>query len=271
MEKHFAVIGDPIAHSLSPLMHNSGYRSAGIEAEYQRFQIPAHALGEAVQGLKALGYAGWNVTIPHKESILAFLDDLTPYAQKAGAVNTVKADQGKLIGHNTDGLGFVRSVEGLLAGFDGRRAVILGSGGAAKGICLALAERGMKIHILNRTLDKARELSETLGQRGYEATYGELKPGEWMKEADLLVQTTSVGLKNEPFPFSLKGIRPQAVVVDIIFRPRVTPFLKDAEAQGCQTLNGLGMLLYQGALAWEFWLGGQAPVDAMRKALFVSI
>lgn len=267
MEKHYAVIGDPIEHSLSPGMHNAGYEASGIDAEYQRFRVQPCHLAEAIEGLCALGYSGWNVTLPHKEKIIPLLDTLTPAARRAGAVNTVKILEGQRIGHNTDGVGFIRSVEGSLDGFKGKKAVLLGAGGASKGIALALAEQGMQIHILNRTMDKASVLVDLIKQWGGTATSGEFAPGDWLKDVDLLVQTTSVGLRGEPFPFSLQGISERALVVDIIFNPRDTNFLNDAKKQGCCTQNGLGMLLYQGAYAWEFWLGGQAPVEAMRQAL----
>jgi shikimate 5-dehydrogenase len=267
MEKHYAVIGDPIDHSLSPWMHNAGYKALGINAEYQRFRVKPSQLAEAVEGLCVLGYSGWNVTLPLKERIIPLLDTLTPEAKRAGAVNTVKIQDGIKIGHNTDGTGFIRSVEGYLEGLKGKKAVLLGAGGAAKGIALALAGRGMELHILNRTQEKAKELVELVRHWEGSATSGEFAAGDWLSDADLLVQTTSVGLHDEPFPFSIEGISAQTLAVDIIVTPRDTPFLKEAKKLGCRTLNGLDMLLYQGALAWEFWLGGQAPVEEMKQAL----
>lgn len=267
MEKHYAVIGDPIEHSLSPWMHNAGYEALGIDAEYQRFHVEPSHLAEAVEGLCVLGFSGWNVTLPHKSTIIPLLDTLTAEARRAGAVNTVKIQDGHRIGHNTDGDGFVRSVEGELNGFKGKKAVLLGAGGASKGIALALAAQGMEVHILNRTVEKAEILVQMLQREGATATSGVFAPGDWLEDVDLLVQTTSAGLHSEAFPFSVKGISEQALVVDIIFNPSETAFLQDAKKQGCRTLNGLGMLLYQGAYAWEFWLGGQAPVEAMRQAL----
>ncbi|WP_407308246.1 shikimate dehydrogenase [Desulfosporosinus sp. SB140] len=267
MEKHYAVIGDPIEHSYSPGMHNAGYNYLGIDAVYHRFHVhPAH-LAEAVNGLCALGFAGWNVTLPHKESIIAYLDILTPQARRAGAVNTVKIHEGKKIGHNTDGDGFVCSIEGDLQSLAGKKAVLLGAGGASKGIALALAERGMHIHILNRTPEKAMDLARFVQRQGGKGSTGSFEPGDWLKDVDLLVQTTSLGLHGEPFPFTLAGISEQALVVDIIVNARETAFVQEARKQGCRTLDGVGMLLYQGALAWEFWLGGQAPLEAMRKGL----
>jgi len=267
MEKHYAVIGHPIEHSLSPGMHKAGYEAIGVDAEYHRFNVEPNHLAEAVEGLCALGFSGWNVTIPHKEHILSLLNTLTPQARRAGAVNTVKIHEGQRIGHNTDGEGFIRSVEGNLNGFKGKKAVLLGAGGASKGIALALVEQGMKVHILNRTYEKAEALVQVIQREGGTATSGVFAPGDWLEDVDLLVQTTSAGLHSETFPFSVKGIYDRALVVDIIFNPSETAFLREAKKQGCRTLNGLGMLLYQGAYAWEFWFGGQAPVEAMRQAL----
>lgn len=271
MEKHFAVIGDPIAHSLSPLMHMAGYGAVGLEAEYQRFRVKTGDLGDAVKGLRALGFSGWNVTIPHKESIIPYLDELTPEAARAGAVNTVKCSNGKLIGHNTDGAGFGRSVQEYMGAFTGKTAVLLGAGGAAKGIALALAEQGMPILVLNRSVDKAEELARQIQAHGGKASAGGLQIGAWLDHVDLLVQTTSVGLQGESYPISLQGIRPEAMVVDIIYRPWETPFLQEAKTQGCQTLNGLPMFLHQGGLAWEFWLGTKAPLPQMWAALLHEV
>jgi shikimate dehydrogenase len=268
MEKHYAVIGDPIEHSLSPRMHNAGYAVLGIDAEYQRFHVKPGYLAEAVEGLCALGFSGWNVTLPHKEKIISLLDTLTPQARRVGAVNTVKIHEGRRIGHNTDGDGFILSVKDKLNGFKGKKAVLLGAGGAAKGIALALTMRGMKVYILNRTPEKAEALVQVIQAEGGTADSGVFAPGEWLEDVDLLVQTTSVGLRGESFPFSVQGISEKALVVDIIFNPMETAFLQEAKKQGCRTLNGLGMLLYQGALAWEYWLGGHAPLEVMRQALY---
>lgn len=272
MEKHFAVIGNPIAHSLSPAMHRGGYQELGLEADYIRLQVELSALPQSVQGLKALGFSGWNVTVPFKEQIIPLLDELTPEARRAGAVNTVKvAEDGRLIGHNTDGNGFVRSLQEDLKLENGMQVVILGAGGAAKGIAMALLPFKVKMTIINRSPGRAQHLAELINSQGGDAVTQLWEPGDWLKSAQLLVQTTSLGLKEEEFPFSLQGISPQTLVVDIIFNPWETPFLREARELGCCTLNGAGMLLYQGALAWEFWLGGQAPVAAMKKGLLEAL
>lgn len=271
MENHFAVIGNPIAHSLSPEMHRGGYRELGLEADYLRLQVESSTLPQAVQGLKALGFTGWNVTVPFKEQIIPYLDELTAEALEAGAVNTVKVQGGRLIGHNTDGQGFVRSIQSELTLKKGMPVVILGAGGAAKGIAMALLPFEVKIIILNRTQERAQHLVDLINKNGGEAVTQPWEAGDWLKSTQLLVQTTSLGLKQEQYPFSLSGISQEMLVVDIIFNPWETPFLREARELGCRTLNGVGMLLYQGALAWEFWLGGQAPIKGMKKGLLEAL
>lgn len=271
MEKHFAVIGHPIAHSLSPVMHRAGYQSIGLNAEYQRFEVRPEDLGDAVKGLKGLGFSGWNVTVPHKEKILPFLDELTIEARRAGAVNTVRVSEGRLLGHNTDGIGLVRSIQEWIDIEPGKKIVILGAGGAAKGIAMALAPFGVELHVLNRTAERAMDLVESIRGFGGKAELEEWGQGDWVSEVDCVIQTTTLGLESEEYPFSLKGISPATLVVDIIFNPWVTPFLHSAKQQGCRTINGAGMLLYQGVAAWEYWLGGQAPVEVMRAALYNTL
>ncbi|KLU58579.1 shikimate dehydrogenase [Peptococcaceae bacterium CEB3] len=267
METYYAVIGDPIDHSLSPLMHTAGYRALGLEAKYLRFRVSRDQLKDAALGLRSLGFAGWNVTIPHKEAIIPYLDELTPAAVAAGAVNTVKNAEGRLIGHNTDGEGFIRAIAESVSSWQGKTAAILGAGGAARGIALALKEKGVRLIILNRTPGKAEELVRLLRAGGGEACAEELAAGAWLSEADLVVQTTPVGLRGEPYPLSLQGIKKGTLVVDIIYKPWQTPFLREAQDLGCRTMNGLAMFLHQGALAWEFWRGEKAPLAAMWAAL----
>ena len=271
MEKHFAVIGHPIEHSFSPVMHRAGYQAISLNAEYQRFDVHPDDLEDAVKGLKSLGFSGWNVTVPHKEKILPFLDELTPEAQQAGAVNTVKVSEGRLIGHNTDGAGFVRSIQEWIILEPRKNIILLGAGGAAKGIAMALAPFGVQLQVLNRTKARTEELVKSIRNVGGRAEEKEWGTGDWLSKADCVIQTTSIGLKNEDYPFTLEGISPQAWVIDIIFNPWETPFLREARESGSKTLNGIEMLLYQGVLAWEFWLGGQAPVEAMREALYGAL
>lgn len=271
LQEHLAVIGYPIAHSLSPTMHNAGYEAVHKKAIYHKFAVKPEELKEAVLGLKALGFRGWNVTIPHKETILPLCDELTEEAKLAGAVNTVKVQDGKLIGHNTDGVGFVQSLQEHMDLTPHKHIVLLGAGGAAKGIAMALAPLGVTIHVLNRTKAKAQQLVEQIQSIGGQAILEEWAQGEWLNKGDCIIQTTSIGLKMEDYPFSLQGISPDTLVIDIIFNPWETPFLKEAKSLGCKTVNGMEMLLYQGAKAWEFWFAEEAPVSVMREALLNAL
>jgi shikimate dehydrogenase len=182
-------------------------------------------------------------------------------------VNTVKVTDGLLCGFNTDGDGFIRSLAAKGCQFEGRKAVILGAGGASKAIAVSLAFQKADLLILNRTPEKAKNLARQIIRLGGSADYGRLGPGEWLRFVDILIQSTPIGMKGERYLFGLEGINPLSWVVDLIYSPAVTPFLADAAACGCQTQNGLDMLIYQGALAWEIWQGMEAPLEAMRDAL----
>lgn len=263
----YAIIGYPVAHSLSPEMHEAGFKTAGIDATYERITIHPLELTAGISDLKANHFNGFNVTYPLKEKIIPFLDGLTSEAQAIGAVNTVKIENGLLYGHNTDGQGFVEALRRQDFDFNSKKVVILGAGGAAKAIAVSLACLNVYLLILNRTSEKAAALAEQVNLLGGKASGDILAPGTWLESVDLLVQTTSVGMKSEPYLFDLQGINPAAWAVDLIYNPAVTSLLSNAALHGCRTFNGLDMLLFQGVLAWDFWFGVKAPVDSMRKAL----
>lgn len=263
----YAIIGDPVGHSLSPAMHEAGFRYLGIEAEYHRIQVSLSELPEKVEFLKQNGYAGWNVTYPLKERIIPYLDRITSTARDIGAVNTVKFADGLLQGHNTDGEGFVESLKAKGFSFRNKEVVILGAGGAAKAIAVSLAKADARLLILNRTENKADDLAEHIVSLGGNARTDRIVAGDWLKSVDLLIQTTPIGMNDEDYPVKLKDINPSAWVVDLIYHPVVTPFLAEAAFYGCRTFNGLEMLLYQGVLAWKFWLGIEAPSEEMRRTL----
>lgn len=263
----YAIIGYPVDHSLSPEMHEAGFKAAGVDAIYERISVRPSELAAGIHYLKDNHYDGWNVTYPLKEKIIPYLDQMTPEARNIGAVNTVKIENGLLYGHNTDGDGFIQALLSKGFVFENKKVVMLGAGGAAKAIAVSLARYNVKLLILNRTQDKAEVLAEQVNALGGEASGDILAPGAWLESVDLLIQTTSVGMIGEPYLIKLDGITPSAWVVDLIYYPAVTNILSEAAARGCQTFNGLDMLLFQGALAWEFWLGIKAPIDSMRKAL----
>lgn len=271
MKKRFAVLGCPIEHSLSPDMHNSGYQALGIDASYEKICVTPSQIKKISKELKRKQYRGWNVTFPLKEAILPEIDILSPEAERAGAVNTILHQEGILKGFNTDGQGFIRFLEEEGFTFQGKTVTVLGAGGAAKAICTALLDYECKILIANRTVSKAVSLADLLFKFGGETEIVPFEDSDWLKKTDLLVNTTSVGMEGEDFPLTLQGISRETIVVDLIYRTRETPFLTKARNYGCQTYNGLGMLLYQGALAWEIWLEEQAPLAVMKEALLLVL
>ena len=268
MVNKYAIIGFPVDHSLSPPMHEAAFRAVGIQAEYHRLPLKINELGRGLEYLKRNNYAGWNVTYPLKEEILPLLDYITPEAKTIGAVNTVKVVDGLVQGFNTDGPGFVQSLTEKGYSLEGKKVVILGAGGAAKSTAVSLMANKAKLLILNRTPDKAQKLARQITGLGGFADWGALASGYWLREVDLLIQTTPLGMKGEQYPLSLKGINPEAWVVDLIYSPEVTEFLTEAASYGCKIWNGLEMLLYQGALAWKIWLDKDPPLEIMRKVLY---
>lgn len=256
MRKWFAVIGDPIAQSKSPAMHNAWYEEMGVEASYIPLHVTAQNLSKAIDSLKLLGASGFNVTIPHKEAIIPLLDELDDTAQKMGAVNTVvKTADGKYKGYNTDGAGFVRSLEEKVGEQYDKRVLIIGAGGAARGIAFALAQAGYRhITIANRTEEKAKQLIAQLGC-GHACSLAEAEQA--LENYDIFIQTTSAGMTTSDvqLPLSLQSLPAGAIVADIVYNPLMTPFLRIAEEKGAIIVNGLGMFVHQGAIAYNYWLG----------------
>jgi shikimate dehydrogenase len=274
--KLLGVMGNPVAHSLSPLMHNAALASLSLDYCYLPLEIRPELLPQAVVGLKALGCQGFNVTIPYKEQIVASLDEVDDEALIIGAVNTVVNREGKLVGYNTDGRGFLRSLaEEWDLGLRGEQVVVLGAGGAARAIVAGLASAGAsKITIANRNVERGLLLKADLEQHyPCKIAVVDLSEGKLDKELAaslLVVQTTPVGMY--PHAGDTPIIEPSRLwkdsyVYDIIFNPPETRFLLGAREQGCRTANGLGMLLHQGALSFEYWTGIEAPVKLMRQAL----
>lgn len=270
------ILGYPVGHSLSPAIHGAAFRATGLNAAYLPWPVAPDRLAAAVQGLRAMdNLLGANVTVPHKEAILPLLDGLTPEAEAVGAVNTVLPRNGKLLGDNTDAAGFLAALrEELGCEVAGITAVILGAGGAARAVAIGLARAGARRLILvNRSPDRANRLADLVARRhpGCHITAQPLHPHwgmEKVPEARLLVNTTSLGLQaNDPALLEYASLSAPTVVYDLIYNPPETPLLQAARARGCRAANGLGMLVHQGALAFERWSGKPAPVGAMREAL----
>lgn len=260
-DKHYilaGVMGWPVAHSRSPAIHNYWIRHYGLNGSYVLLPVQPERIADAVRGLRALGFAGCNITIPHKVAAMPLVDRIEPLAQRIGAINTVVVEQdGTLAGYNTDAYGYIQSLLDAQPGWraDAGPVTVLGAGGAARAILVALAERGAKeIRLCNRSLDKAQALAAEFGAPLRAVPWEQRE--EALDGAALLVNTTSLGMKGQaPLELSLARLPRQALVSDIIYVPLETPLLAAARQRGNATVNGLGMLLNQARPAFQHWFG----------------
>ena len=267
------IIGDPVEHTMSPAMHNAAFARMGLDFWYVPFRVKPEDLAQAVAGMKALNIRGLNVTIPHKVAIIPFLDELDLLAKKIGAVNTVVNDNGVLQGFNTDAIGFLDALMQKGVEPKGKRVVLLGAGGAGRAVSFVLAERGAHLVILNRRLeldwaeDLARQLSQTFGREVKALESTERNLAQALDGAYILVNATSVGMSPNIDETLVEPdlLKPSLVVFDAVYNPVKTKLLRQAEQIGAQTISGLEMLVWQGALAFELWTGARAPVELMRK------
>jgi shikimate dehydrogenase len=270
-----ALLGHPVAHSASPRMQNAAFAALGLDWVYVPWAVPPSAFPKTLETLRTLeNFGGANITIPHKEAALESVDELSPEARYIRAVNTIVPREGILVGHNTDGDGFVSSLREE-AGEEprGKRVGLVGAGGGAKAVAYALALAGVaELRVFNRSQERARSLVshlETLFQDLEILALGlqHLQP-DILGQLDILVNATPVGMEPTDPPLFDYGIVPEKLFVcDLIYRPPETPLLASARARGCRILNGFGMLLYQGVRAFELWTGRKAPVPVMRHAL----
>ncbi len=273
MKKWYAVIGDPIAQSMSPGMHETWFTSNGVDGSYIPIHVTTDRLREAIEGLKNLGCSGWNVTVPHKSAIIPFLNQLDPSARQMNAVNTVQVlEDGTLVGYNTDGKGFVRSLEEAYGTqCKDKKVLIIGAGGAARGIAFALHSAGYgPIFFTNRTLEKAQQLATDL----FESAVLSVAEAELsLSEFGLIVQTTSVGMNfaQKGMPLNPKNVSEGTVVADIIYNPLETEFLAEARKRGARTLNGVGMFVHQGALAFETWTDIRPETELMIEKITTTL
>lgn len=263
------VLGYPVRHSLSPAMHNAAFRHLRLNWVYLAFEVPPERLTDALRGMRALGIRGLNLTIPHKEAAVAMVDALTLAAQTIGAVNTLFWDEGRLIGDNTDAEGFLRAARAAGCEPAGMHALVLGAGGAARAVVYALKKSNCHITLANRTLQRAHALAQTLGIEQVVPLQREaLLPR--MASIQLVVNCTPLGMapNAETMPDVPLDVLPsEAWVCDLVYRPLRTRLLQTAQQLGLRTIDGLGMLVYQGAFAFERWTGIPAPVEVMRQAL----
>ncbi|NLG69379.1 MAG: shikimate dehydrogenase [Firmicutes bacterium] len=267
------LIGYPVGHTASPAMHQAGFRALGLDWFYVPMEVPPGLVGDAVRGLRALGFAGANVTIPHKQAVLGHVDRLTSEARRVGAVNTLWIDGGRIVGHNTDVAGFRQAVARALPDLDGRVALSLGAGGAARAaIAACVGAPCERVVVAARRLEAARELARAFGRVeavALEAT--SLHP--LLESVDLLVNATPLGMAGVGQGEALVELAPPArlapgaVVMDMVYRPLDTPLLQAARQAGRAVVTGAAMLLHQGTAAFELWTGRPAPVTAMARAL----
>lgn len=279
--KVLCIFGDPVAHSLSPVMHNAAFAALGLDMVYVPFHLPCSppgALKKAVAAIRALNIHGLNATIPHKEKVMRLLDEVDPHAEAVGAVNTIVNRRGRLVGYNTDGAGYLEGLKreaGLAP--RGKNVVVIGAGGAARSILYSvLLKRPRSVVVVNRTLKRAKalagEFSEKLSVEVGAAPLDGKALRAYAEGAHLVVNTTSVGMNGRGEPdFPVDALPAGAVVSDIVYAPLETAFLKRAKARGLKTHNGLSMLVHQGAVGFKLWTGRKAPVDVMRQAALEAL
>ncbi len=278
--KQVGLIGYPVAQSLSPRMHQAAFDALDIEASYALWETQSARLAERIASLRSPDVLGANVTIPYKEDVLPLVDECDLLAARIGAVNTIVNRNGRLVGYNTDAPGFIRALNEYAA-FDcrGKKVVILGTGGAARAAAVALLENGIdELILLGRNEERLSNILHHLraltammhGKTRVQGVFfGSPEADGLLSNAELVVNATPLGLKGHDTTLLLDSnmLPATSLVMDMIFNPPLTPLLRAARAQGCQVLNGLSMLLYQGVLAFELWTGRPAPIEVMRGAL----
>ena len=268
--KTYCIIGDPVHHSLSPGMQNAAFAAMGLNCTYIAFRAPAGELEDSIESLRAINIAGFNVTIPHKVEAMKYLDELDPTAKRAGAVNTVNNIEGIFRGYNTDIAGFIEPLRRRKVNFNNMAVLLLGAGGAARAVVAALAEeKGIaSLVIANRDEKRGAELAATATNLGLKCRAMPLAEAMNVSpESHLVINSTSIGLNNEPSPIDSEHIKKGSIVYDIVYRPVVTDLIENAKFAEAHVVYGYEMLLEQGARAFEIWTGLAAPRDAMKKNL----
>lgn len=274
MSKLFAVIGDPIAHSMSPLMHNDLFSLYEIDARYEKIRVQPDRLKEKIVELKHMGISGFNVTLPHKSTIIPLLDELDPLAEAIGAVNTVVNVNGNFVGYNTDGVGYVRGLQEKVPHLLHKKVLMIGAGGAARAIYFSLAKEGVrKIDIANRTVNRASSLIADCPYSVQSKALTIQEGEDCADQYEIIIQTTSVGMSPHIAisPFSVKKIKEGTVVSDIIYNPLETKLLCEAKQYRANVQNGLPMFVYQGALAFEKWTGVFPDINRMKQIVLTKL
>ena len=266
------VIGDPIEHTLSPIMHNAAFKALKLDFAFLAFKVKVADVEKAVSGMRTLGIHGLNVTMPHKSAVINYLDEVDQAAKAIGSVNTILNKDGRLFGFNTDGVGALQALRENGVEPRGKKVLLLGAGGAARAIAYTLAREADELVILNRTAKQAAELANLLKQTFDRKVVADaLSPNaikDTLQDSDVLINATSVGMKPNAnqTPVAFEWLRPDLAVMDIVYNPVETKLAKDAKAAGAKVVSGFEMLIYQGAASFEIWTGHSAPVEVMRHA-----
>lgn len=273
--KTTGLFGYPVKHTASPAFQNAAFEALGLDWVYLPFEVKPERLGSAVKAIRALGMPGVNITIPHKEMVIDHIDDITHDAEAIGAVNTIQNTDGILMGHNTDGKGFMRSLaEVEPSGVKGKTIFLMGSGGAGRAIAVQSAIEGAaSICLCDKDEPRASALVRQIQIRFKytpvkQIPFDDKEIADAAGKADIFIDATPLGMHpNDPMSINPEWLTPGTLVADLVYNPSETPLLKAVKKRGCRTMNGLGMLLHQGTLSFEIWTGMKAPIEVMRKAL----
>jgi shikimate dehydrogenase len=258
------IFGYPVEHTLSPAMHNAAFKALGLDYCYVPFLVHPDYLKDAVKAIRALNLCGVNVTIPHKEKVMPLLDEINEEASFIGAVNTIVNSGGNLIGYNTDGKGFMQSLIESGISVEGKDILIIGAGGASRAVSYYLSQKTKTLYLYNRNKNRAEKLVQDLKKIRNNVTL--IEDISSIERFHIIINATPLGLKKEdPLPFDISLLRPGQTVCDLIYKK--TRLLEEASKKGCATLDGLGMLLWQGLFAFELWTGKTPKVEVMRNAL----
>lgn len=259
------IFGCPIEHTLSPLMHNAAFKALGINYCYLPFLVLPENLGDAINAIKALNIIGVNITIPHKEKVMSYLDEINEEALFIGAVNTILNKDDKLIGYNTDGIGFMKSLEENGIDIKNKKVLIVGAGGAARAVGYYICKNAISLTLFGRTRQKADKLADDFKKISKCEIFVENSIRN-INLFDIIINATPLGLKeDDPLPINANELDSNKIICDLIYKE--TSLIKEAKKKGCKTLNGLGMLLWQGVLGFKIWTQKDPPIEVMRKAL----
>ncbi|EUB99313.1 Shikimate dehydrogenase [Rhizobium sp. CF080] len=271
VSKRAFVMGHPIAHSRSPMLHGYWLKRYGLEGSYERLDIPPQEIDAFFAGFRDAGWIGGNVTVPHKTAVIPHLDSIDDAATKMGAVNTIWWQDGKLLGGNTDAIGFLGNIDELVPGWEAgtKKAVIFGAGGATRAAAYGLQSRGLQVALCNRTLSKAQALADHFGAGVGAHKMDEL--GDLLADCDLLVNATSLGMIGQPpLDIDLSPLKKDAIVYDVVYVPLETQILKTARERGHRTVDGLGMLLHQAVVGFERWFKHKPDVTTELRQILID-